>query len=95
MEKYEYNVKLDQMKTLCAEENYEAAAEIADTINWMRIRNVNALVKAGEIYEKVQRYEDSKEILSLAYDRSPIGRMIIYRLAEGAIKMKEFTAAEG
>lgn len=94
MEKYEYNVKLDQMKTLCAEENYEAAAEIADTINWMRIRNVNALVKAGEIYEKVQRYEDSKEILSLAYDRSPIGRMIIYRLAEVAIKMKDFTAAE-
>ena len=94
MEKYEYNVKLDQMKTLCAEENYEAAAEIADTINWMRIRNVNALVKAGEIYEKVQRYEDSKESLSLAYDRSPIGRMIIYRLAEVAIKMKDFTAAE-
>lgn len=94
MEKYEYNIKLDQMKTLCAEENYEAAAEIADSINWIKIKNVNALVKAGEVYEKVQRYEDSKEILSLAYDRSPIGRMIIYRLAEVVIKMEDYESAE-
>lgn len=94
MEKYEYNIKLDEMKTLCAEENYEAAAEIADTINWLKIKNVNSLVKAGEIYEKVGRLEDSKEVLTLAYDRSPIGRMIIYRLAELAIKMKDLSLAE-
>ena len=47
LDKYEYNLKLDQMKSLFAEENYEAAAELADTINWNKIKNVNALVKAG------------------------------------------------
>ena len=81
LDKYEYNLKLDQMKSLFAEENYEAAAELADTINWNKIKNVNALVKAGEVYEKAERYQDSRDVLLMAYDRSPIGRMIIYRLA--------------
>ena len=94
MDKYEYNLKLDQMKSCLAEENYEAAAEIADSINWNKIKNVNALVKAGEVYDKAERYADSREVLLLAYDRSPIGRMIIYKLAEVAIKMGDFTAAE-
>ena len=75
------------MKAFTAENNYKAAAEIADTINWHKIKNVNALIKAGEIYENVGRYEESRDILLMAYDRSPIGRMIIYRLAEVAIKM--------
>lgn len=94
MDKYEYNLKIDQMKTLCAEGNYTAAAELADSISWNKVKNVNALVRVGEIYEKVGRYEESKEILLCAYDRSPIGRMIIYRLAEVAVKMKDFDAAE-
>ncbi|MDD6741936.1 hypothetical protein FYJ75_09095 [Roseburia sp. MUC/MUC-530-WT-4D] len=94
MDKYEYNLKQDQMKSLCAEENYDAAAEIADTINWNKIKNVNALVSAGEIYEKTGRYEDSKELLLMAYDRSPIGRTIIYRLAEVAVKMKDYELAQ-
>ena len=50
MDKYEYKLKLDQMKSLTAEHNYEKAAEIADTINWNKIKNVNALVKVGETY---------------------------------------------
>ena len=82
------------MKSLFAEEKYEDAAEIADTINWNKVKNVNALVKAGEVYEKMERYEDSRDVLLMAYDRSPIGRMIIYRLGEVAIKMKDFQAAE-
>ncbi len=93
MDKYEYNLKIDQMKSLFAEENYEAAAELADTINWNKIKNVNALVKAGEVYDKAERYQDSRDVLLMAYDRSPIGRMIIYRLAEVAIKMKDLSAA--
>lgn len=93
MDKYEYNLKIDQMKSLYSEENYDAAADIADTINWNKVKNVNALVRAGEIYEKVGRYEEAKEILLQAYDRSPIGRTIIYRLAEVAIKMKDFVSA--
>ena len=94
MDKYEYKLKLDQMKSLTAENNYKAAAEIADTINWHKIKNVNALIKAGEIYEKTGRYEESRDILLMAYDRSPIGRMIIYRLAEVAIKMGNFAEAK-
>ncbi len=93
MDKYEYNLKIDQMKSLFAEENYEAAAELADTINWNKIKNVNALVKAGEVYDKAERYQDSRDVLLMAYDRSPIGRVIIYRLAEVAIKMKDLPAA--
>ena len=57
MDKYEYKLKLDQMKSLTAEGKYEEAAEIADTINWRKIKNINALVKVGEIYEKVGRYD--------------------------------------
>lgn len=93
MDKYEYNLKIDQMKSLYSEENYDAAADIADTINWNKVKNVNALVRAGEIYEKVGRYEEAKEILLQAYDRSPIGRTIIYRLAQVAVKMKDFVSA--
>ena len=93
MDKYEYKLKLDQMKSLAAEHSYEKAAEIADTINWNKIKNVNALVKAGEIYEHAGRLEESREILLMAYDRSPIGRMIIYRLAKVAIKMRQFDEA--
>lgn len=93
MDKYEYNLKLDQIKALSAEEGYMSAAEIADSINWNKIKNVNTLVKIGEIYEKAERYQDARDILLMAYDRSPIGRMIIYRLAEVAIKMCDYDAA--
>ncbi len=94
LDKYEYNLKLDQMKSLCAEENYTAAAEIADTINWNKVKNVNALVKAGEIYEQTEHYQEARNVLLMAYDRSPIGRTILYRLAIVAIKMSDFTAAQ-
>lgn len=94
MDKYEYKLKVDQMKSLAAEGKYEEAVEIVDSINWRKIKNINALVKAGEIYEQVGRYDDSREVLLTAYDRSPIGRMIIYRLAEVAIKTGNFEEAK-
>ena len=94
MDKYEYKLKPDQMKSLTAEGKYEEAAEIADTINWRKIKNINALVKVGEIYEKVGRYDESKDVLLTAYDKSPIGRMIIYRLAEVAVRTKSFDEAK-
>ena len=94
MDKYEYKLKLDQMKSLTAEGKYEEAAEIADTINWRKIKNINALVKVGESYEKVGRYDESKDVLLTAYDKSPIGRMIIYRLAEVAVRTKSFDEAK-
>ena len=94
MDKYEYKLKLEQMKSLAAEGKYEEAVGIVDSINWRKIKNINALVTAGEIYEQAGRYEDSKEVLLTAYDRSPIGRMIIYRLAEVAIKMGNYDEAK-
>ena len=89
---------LRALKESCEVEIYTDSAYVADAFlknwitsweknNWHKIKNVNALIKAGEIYENVGRYEESRDILLMAYDRSPIGRMIIYRLAEVAIKM--------
>ena len=94
MDKYEYKLKLDEIKNLIAKKQYTEAAEIADSINWRKVRNVNALMKAGDIYAQIGRYDEAKEILLMAYDRSPIGRMIIYMLAEIAIKTKEFDEAQ-
>ncbi len=82
------------MKTLTAARDYQNAAEIADSINWHKIKNVNALMKAGEIYEKTGRYEESRELYLMAYDRSPVGRMIIYRLAEVSIRMGNYDDAK-
>lgn len=94
MDKYEYKLKMDQMKSLTAEKRYKEAAEIADTISWHKIKNVNDLLKAGEIYEMTGSFEESQEILLMAYDRSPIGRMIIYRLAQVAIKKGNYEEAK-
>lgn len=94
MDRYEYKLKMDQLKTLLEKKDYETAAVIADTINWKKIRNVNSLIVAGDIYAHAKRYEESYDILLSAYDRAPIGRMIIYRLAELVIKMGEYDEAE-
>lgn len=94
MDRYEYKLKLGEIETLAAEKNYAAAAEIADSINWRKVRNVNSLMLVGEIYQQTGRYEDSKELLLMAYDRSPIGKKIIYRLAEIAISAGQFDEAQ-
>lgn len=93
MDKYEYNLKLDQIKAFLENGNYKEAEGLADTISWNKIRNINTLVNLGEVYEKAGRYEESREILLNAYDRSPIGRNILYHLTEVAIKMKDFDGA--
>lgn len=94
MDKYEYKLKLEQLKNLVAEEEYEAAVELADTINWKKVRNVTTLCMVGDIYDKMDRYEDSREVLLMAYDHAPIGRNIVYKLANLAIKAKDVEAAE-
>lgn len=93
MDKYEYKLKLDQMKSAFAEGNYHMAEELADSINWKRVRNANSLIKAGEAYETAERYDDAKEMFLLAYERSPIGRTIVYRLAELAIHVGNYDEA--
>ena len=94
MDKYEYKLKLEEIETLAGEKNYAQAAQIADSINWRKVRNVNSLMLVGEIYQQTGRYEDSKELLLMAYDRSPIGKKIIYRLAEIAIEAGQFEEAQ-
>ncbi len=93
MDKYEYKLKLDQMKSAFVEGNYHMAEELADSINWKRVRNANSLIKAGEVYETAERYDDAKEMFLLAYERSPIGRTIVYRLAELAIHVGNYDEA--
>ena len=93
MDKYEYKLKLDQVKSAFAEGNYHMAEELADSINWKRVRNANSLIKAGEVYETAERYDDAKEMFLLAYERSPIGRTIVYRLAELAIHVGNYDEA--
>lgn len=93
MDKYEYNLKLDEINRLVEAEEYGEAAKLADSIEWKRVRNARTLCMISEIYEVNGRLKDSKEILLRAYQRSQIGRTILYRLTEIAIKMKEFDEA--
>ena len=93
MDKYEYKLKLDQMKSAYAEGNIHMAEELADSINWKRVRNANSLVKAAEVYEAMKRFEDARELLQLAYEHSPIGRMIVYRLAELELRTGHYEEA--
>lgn len=93
MDKYEYKIKAEQIKKLVGEENYLSAMKIADTIDWRRVKNVSMLCQISDIYEKNGKYEESHELLLLAYDRSPIGRMMVYKLAELAIKMGDYEEA--
>jgi tetratricopeptide (TPR) repeat protein len=93
MDKYEYRIKADQIKKLVSEENYISAMKIADTIDWSRVKNVSMLCAISDIYEKNEKYEESHEVLLMAYDRSPIGRMMVYKLAELAIKMEDYEEA--
>lgn len=93
MDKYEEKLKLDELKKLVEEEKYKQAEEIADTMNWKKTKNINDLVLASEIYKYTQRYDECRELLLMAYDRSPIGRKIIYMIAELAIEMGNFDEA--
>lgn len=94
MDKYEYKLKLEQLKNLVEEKDYGTAAEIADTINWRKVKSASTLCMVGEIYDRSKRYEDSREILLMAYDRSSVGRNIIYRLALVALKMGNIQEAK-
>ena len=93
MDKYEFQIKTEQMEKLLKKKEYKAAAKIADSIDWRKVRNVGLLMSVSDIYENLERYEDCNEILNMAYDCSPIGRMIVYRMAEVAVKLGNFEEA--
>ncbi len=94
MDRYESKLKLDEMRRLLNENKVDDAVAIADSVNWKKVKGVAALCLAGEVYEKAERFEESKELLLEAYERSPIGRTIIYRLALVAVKSGNIDEAE-
>ena len=93
MDKYEYRLKAEQIEKLAGKKDYETAARIADTIDWRRVRSLDMLYVVSEVYEAMERYEDCMEILNIAYDRAPVGRMLLYKMTEIATKMHEFKEA--
>ena len=93
MDKYEFQIKTEQLEKQLDRKNYETAAKIADSIDWRKVRNVGLLMEVAEAYEYTERYEDSYEILNIAYDCAPIGRMIVYKMAELAVKMEDYDEA--
>ena len=93
MDKYEYNLKLEEIDKLVDQGDYEEAAKLADTIDWKRVRNIRTLCLISEIYEASGRLEDSKGILVRAYKRSPVGRTVLYRLVEVTTALQQYDEA--
>ena len=94
MDKYEFNIKVEQIKKMVNKGDYETAMKIADTIDWRRVRNVNILSMVATIYEKNGEYQEAKDILLLAFERAPIGKRLLFKLAELAIKEGSIREAE-
>ena len=93
MDKFEYKVRADEIKELIASGEYVQAAEIADTIDWRRVKSVMMLCTISDLYKINRRYEDARNMLLLAYERRPGGRTICYALCELCIKTEEFVQA--
>ncbi len=93
MDKFEYKVRADEIKELISEGNYAEAAEIADSIDWRRVKSVMMLCMISDLYKINKRYEDAKNMLLLAYDRRPGGRTICYSLCELCLKTGDFLQA--
>lgn len=87
MDKHEYRVKTEEMLAYMGEKSYKQAMDVADTIDWRKVKNTSMLCAVSEIYEYNKEYEKSRDILFLAYDRSPESRKIIYRLGTLALKL--------
>lgn len=93
MDKYEYRVKTEQMLEYMEQKAYGKAMEIADTIDWRKVKNASMLCSVSEIYEQNEKYEKSRDVLFIAYDRTPGSRKIIYRLGILALKLGEISEA--
>ena len=93
VDKYEYRIKAEQIRKLAEQEDFASAVKIADTIDWNRVRSIPMLCLVGEIYEKNNMLEESRDVMLIAYDRHPYGRMIIYSLAELSIRLEDYIDA--
>lgn len=94
MDKYEFNIKVEQIKKEVKNGNYKEAMTIADDIDWRRVNSVNLLSIVSDIYEKNRDYTEAKEILRLAYEKAPIGRRLLYKLAVLSLKEGNVQEAE-
>lgn len=86
MDKYEFNIKVEQIRKLVNKGDYETAMKIADTIDWKKVRNASLLSMVATVYEKNMEYQDAKDILLLAFERAPIGKRLLYKLTDLAVK---------
>ena len=93
MDKSEYKLRAEEIKDLISRGEYVQAAEIADTIDWRRVKSVMMLCTISDLYKINRRYEDARDMLLLAYERRPGGRTICYSLCELSIKMEEYVQA--
>ncbi len=94
MEKLDYRNKIEEMGDLISNNKFADAMAIAETINWRKVHNINDLIVGSESYEAAGRVEEARDLLLLAHERSPIGRMILYKLCMISIKLKEIDEAQ-
>lgn len=95
MDKYEFNIKVEQIRKLVNKGDYGTAMKIADGIDWKKVRNANLLSMVAQVYEKNEEYQDAKDILLLAFERAPIGKRLLYKLTELSLKEGNVEEAEG
>ena|GEM_PF-3802619 len=94
MDKYEFNIKIEQIKKLVDRKDFKTASEIADGIDWRRVRSVNLLTIVSSVYENIGDYDAATDILTMAYNRSSVGKRLIYKLVELSIKRGDIKHAK-
>ena len=82
MDKYEFNIKVEQIKKLVNKGDYETAMKIADGIDWRRVRSTSLLASISQVYERNEEYQEAKDILLLAFERAPIGKGLLFKLSQ-------------
>ena len=93
MDKAEYQSRLEELNSLVKKEDYEGALAVVESVDWRRVKSLRTLGMVADVYEANKRYPEAKKILLMAYDRSSIGKGILYRLVEVSVKMKDFDEA--
>lgn len=94
MDKYEFNIKVEQIKKLVNKGDYETAMKIADSIDWRRVRSTSLLTMVSQVYERNEEYQDAKDILLLAFERAPIGKGLLFKLTDLALREGNVPEAE-
>ena len=93
LDKYEYKIRAEEIKSLISRKKYVEAAQVADTIDWSRVKSVMMLCTVSDLYKVNRRFDDARLLLEMANERHPSGRMIIYSLCDISIKMGDVVQA--